>query len=601
MSRYIKFAALVFALFCVVHAQHQVLLESYDAAEKLYGDEQYQRAYGLFSQVFMQSSDQDLRAKALYMKALCSYHTGAYQNAAQEFEDFIRIFPDHPLLHQAAQWAGNAFFLRESYLNSAQYYALAMLSPDPKEQRKIEQTMQNVLWGYLPTEYYPALLDRVDRSLEGYVGYWWLKRLQRDGEYARALREGQKLLQRIYVVQDKRRLEEELGKVESYLSEHLVVAVLVPQAGDFAGYGDDVRRGVELAFGQSSRKIEVRVIDSGGDALTTAREMDKLMRSTTPLCIIGPITSNETVAAGALAGTYRVPLITPSASRDGIAEISPYIFQLIASPVKAATYLAQYATALVNADSTAIDSVAILAPDNELGRACAMAFATAISDTGRTIVGAKFYATGTVDFSQMLAEIKEPILQYYDVGWRHFDTLDATLYKCDSDSGCRLKPREEWAVHIDAFFVPGYYSDIGVILPQIPFMYITTRVFGVNGWVVNDLRKEKNVKRYLDGCIIVPDDFYICRENEEWKSFERAYKNKYGASPSRLAALGYDAASLVLTGIARGAVTQELMRDFLSGIFDFNGAAGPITFDENGANTTANIFRFIGDEPVKMK
>lgn len=577
--------------------QHQMYVETYDAAERLYRKAQYGDAYGLFSQVFLQSSDKDLRAKSLYMKALSSFKQKKYSTAASDFEEFIHIFPDHPLIYRAALWAAEAYFNADTepsgYLNAAQNLAFAMLSDNPKVQLKANNALENILWGYLPEEYFPSLLDRVDRSVEGLVAVWWLRRLQHDGEYAKALREGQKLLQRVYDMQSKRRLQDELGKIESYLAEHLVVAVLVPFGGDFAQFGNDVRRGVEMAFSSSDRSIEVKVLDSGGDPLTTARQMDKLLRSTTPLCIIGPITSNETVAAGALAGTYKVPLITPSASRDGIAEISKYIFQLATSPVKAAAYLAEFAV-------DTMDSFAILAPDDELGHECAMAFASVVAEHNGTIVGAQFYPEGTADFSSMLAEIKEPILKYYDEHWRAFDTLDAALYKCDADSGCRVKPREEWLVHIDGFFLPAYYDEISVILPQIPFMYIDTKILGVNGWVVDDLRKKKGLERYLDGSFVVPDDFYIWSDNLEWRSFSMAYKRKYGAAPSRIAALGYDAASLVLKGIENKAVTQELMRDFLSGIHNFKGAAGRITFDENGANTDATILLFIGDEPIPI-
>jgi len=504
------------------------------------------------------------------------------------------MFPDHPPIYRAAYWAGDANVVDSSFLSSAQDFALATLEDNPREQMKASKALENILWGYLPIEYFPPLLDRVDRSLEGFIAVIWLRRLQNDNEYAKALREGQKMLQRVYDTQSKRQLEDEMKKIVNYLKENLIVAVLVPERGDFSQFGTDVANGVRLAFAQSSKNIDIEILDTGGDPLKTAKQMDKLMQSKMPLCIIGPITSNETVAAGALAGTYKVPLITPSASRDGIAEISPYIFQLVASPVKSSAYLAQFA-------SDSMDTFAIVAPDDELGHACALAFASVAAQKKKVILGAKFYSVGTVDFSQLLAEIKEPILQYYDENWRHFDTLDAALYECDSDSGCQVKPREEWLVHIDGIFLPAYYDDIVVILPQIPFMYIDAKVLGTNGWVLNDLLRAKHLRRYLDSVLVIPDDFYICKDNTGWDSFARKYKAKYSTSPSRLAALGYDAATLVIKGIESGAVTQELMRDYLSGIHDFAGAAGPITFDENGANMRAIIMTFQNGKPEKIK
>jgi len=586
-------AIILSIIFSFAFGQHQVLVGTYDAGEQVFAAGSYSDAHSYFAQVVVQSSDKDLRARAMYMKALSSYKLGDYTNAANEFEEFERIFADHPLAYRAALYAGSLFFFDESYLNCSQQYAFALLSNNPREQRIAQEALENILWGYLPIEHFPALLDRVDRSVEGIIGALWLRRFQYDGDYARALREGQKLLQRIYEAQDKRKIQEELSKVEDYLKKNLIVAVIVPQTGDYARYGREILNGVNLAFGSLPQDVELKILDSGGDPLTTAKVVDELLRKTIPLCIIGPITSNETVAAGAIAGTYKVPLITPSASRNGIAELSPYVFQLVASPVKASAYLASFAC-----DS--MDTFAILAPDDELGRGCAMAFARLVAENEKHLLGAQFYPQGNIDFSEMLNIIKEPVLQFYDNSWRAIDTFDTAIYECFSDSGCFLRPREEWQVHIDGFFVPGYYDDIGVILPQIPFMYINTTVLGANGWIVNDLRKDKQARKYLDSCIIAPDDFYVCEENTDWDSFERAYKREFGGSPSRMASLGYDAAKLAIMGIGKNAVTQELMRDYLSGIHDYEGASGPVTFDENGANTSTNILRFDGSEVIKV-
>ena len=593
MKRTIIIAA-AFVFIGVCFAQHQLLVGTYKAGEKVFADGNYRDAHSYFNQIATESADKDLRAKAMYMRALSSYKLGEYENAASEFVEFEKIFPDHPLVHRAGIYAGNSYFFTKNYLNSAQQFAFALLSDDVREQRIAEDALKKLLWGYLPIEHFPSLLDRVDRSVEAIVGEMWLKRLQNDGEYARALREGQKLLQRVYESHDKKKLQQELTKVENYLKEHLVVAVLVPQSGDYARYGKDVLAGIRLAFSESGEDVELKVLDSGGDPLTTAEAVDNLLKQTMPLCIIGPITSNEAVAAGAIAGTYKVPLITPSASRDGIAELSPYVFQLVASPVKASAFLANFAC-----DS--MDTFAILAPDDKLGHSCAMAFAKVVARKNRFLLNAQFYRLGDVDFSEPLTKIREPIVRYIDSNIVKIDTTDTAIYDCYPDSGCFQKPQNEWLVHFDGLFLPGYYDDIGVILPQIPFMYIDTKVLGANGWVINDLRKDKSAKKYLDGCLVTPDDFYIWKNNPNWKNFERLYKKQHGGSPSRLTALGYDAANLVIRGIRHHAVTQELMRDYLSGVYGFPGAAGPITFDENGANTETIILEFIGDEPVKIK
>ena len=133
---------IVFIIASYCFAQHQMYAETYDAGEKLYKKGEYSDAYGLFSQVYIQSSDKDLRAKSIFMKALCAYKLKRYSSAAQEFDEFIRLFPDNPLIHRAALWSADAHFSNESYSNSAQNFALAMLSNDPKIQRKANESLE---------------------------------------------------------------------------------------------------------------------------------------------------------------------------------------------------------------------------------------------------------------------------------------------------------------------------------------------------------------------------------------------------------------------------------------------------------------------------
>ena len=597
-----RFLWVVFVLIIIVcsHAQYSVLKDTYRLAEKYYSQGSYKDALPLFSQVFIQSSDKDLRAKAIYMKALCEYKLGDYSPAAVDFSDFMKMFPDHPLYFRAALYLGNCYYKLGSYLKSAQAYGIALLSRDARERHQAAKSFNDLLWGYLPTESFPALLDVVDHSLEGMVGVWWLRRLQHDGEHARALREGRKLLQRLYTPEDKSMLQEELTKVENYLKKHLVVALLVPQSGDYESYGRQVINGAKLAFSkQGITSVELKVIDSGGEPLRAAIAINDLLKTTTPLCIIGPITSDETAATGVIAGTYKVPLITPTASKDGIAELSPYVFQLLASPVKSSYYIGKFA-----ASQPENDTFAILAPDDELGHNCAEAFSKAIIEAGKKIIAYKFYPTNTFDFSPFLAQIKEPILKFYDRYITRFPKGDPRFYDCKPDQpveDCPLKERKDWSVHIDGLFLPAYYDEIEIILPQVPFMYINTTIFGANGWVVDDLSKNRKLAKYLDGATLIPDDFYIDPSYDKWRKFAREYKSAYGRYPSRVAALGYDAAMLVINGINSGALTQELMRDFLSGVYDYNGAAGPVSFDQNGANTKAFIVKFVEGKPVRIK
>lgn len=577
---------LLIALSNIILAQNSIK-ESIKQAEKLFDKKNYHSAYDLYSEIALNALQADQRAQALYMMALCSYNEKEYDRAITEFLNFIKSYPDHPLIPKAALYLANLYYLVNDYINSAIYFSLAMRSKNTTERNQAKEELEKLLWGYIQIEDFPLLLQKADSWSEGLIAYYWIKRLEYHKEYAYALREGRKLMQRIFRAEEKNKIKQLLDKIEQQLKERIVILAIVPQSGEFADFGKDVLRGIQLAFSQMAKneKIELSIIDSGSDVLSAARAIKDFLTKNTPLCIIGPVTSDEVVSVGMVASAYNIPLLTPTASKDGIAELSPYIFQLVASPVKASKHLALFA-----ADS--FDTFSILAPDDPLGHACADAFIEGIREKNKELMSVVFYKEKTMDFTETISKLKEPFLKLLDRKSVYADSTDTTFYDCSAlRKGCVMRDRAKWLVTTQAIFIPAYPDELETIIPQIPFMYLNARIMGTNGWVVREIAKKKSLMNILAASVFVPDDFHIEKSINEWSEFAIAYIKKYKLEPTRLSALGYDAAKIVLEGINEGALTQELMRDYIANIRNYHGAGGPISFDSNGANKNSVILK----------
>ena len=65
------------------------------------------------------------------------------------------------------------------------------------------------------------------------------------------------------------------------------------------------------------------------------------------------------------------------------------------------------------------------------------------------------------------------------------------------------------------------------------------------------------------------------------QDFIKQYKAKFGAVPDSLAAMGYDAARVVVAALKRGGTDGPSLRDAIAHTKDFPGVAGTITLDEN--------------------
>ena len=70
------------------------------------------------------------------------------------------------------------------------------------------------------------------------------------------------------------------------------------------------------------------------------------------------------------------------------------------------------------------------------------------------------------------------------------------------------------------------------------------------------------------------------------KSFERRYQAATGTFPSPVATEAYDAVRLVAQAVRAAGPNRARVRDHVSGIRNFVGVSGKISFDDQGGNRT---------------
>lgn len=86
----------------------------------------------------------------------------------------------------------------------------------------------------------------------------------------------------------------------------------------------------------------------------------------------------------------------------------------------------------------------------------------------------------------------------------------------------------------------------------------------------------------------------------EAKKFIAAYKAKYGSVPDDVAALTYDAVSLLCQAIkAAGKVDRQAVRDALASVKQFNGVTGEMQFKGTGDPIKSAVIIQIKDGQFK--
>jgi branched-chain amino acid transport system substrate-binding protein len=328
-------------------------------------------------------------------------------------------------------------------------------------------------------------------------------------------------------------------------------AVATIKVGEFASL-----TGKEATFGQSSHKgtlLAIDEINAGGGLLgkkiefvyednrstpgESATIAKKLITRDNVVAILGEVASGRSLEAAPIAQASKVPMISPSSTNPKVTQTGDYIFRVCFTDPFQGRLLAGFAQHTLKAAKIAIFSD-VSAPYSV---GLAQLFREPFVAGGGQIVSEQKYTGGDKDFKAQLTIIKG------------------------------LKP--------DAILVPGYYTDVGLIVAQARQLGITVPLFGGDGWEAPELLQ-------IAGAEALTGTYYSTHFSSEntdpaVQKFVAAFKAKYsGETPDAMAALGYDSVLVLADAIRRaGSTAEPALRDALAATKNFHGVTGVTTLD----------------------
>lgn len=372
-----------------------------------------------------------------------------------------------------------------------------------------------------------------------------------------------------------------LEALENRPTTALYILVLAPLSGDFAEFGTAMVQGILLAKEQLPRntpKFELRIVDTRGDPTTAVRRAREAVHRDSVIGIIGPVMSAPAVAVAswlAFAAPH-IPLITPTATDEGIARIGRNIFQLNVPTAHLARAIADHAM-----DCLGIREFGILSPATEYGRIMSETFAQRVEDRGGIMLGTESFIEGKPDYK----------IQFQNLRTRKYE-LDARrrrLARGAEDANLPESPRERNAWLEDSLIVfPGFFipvadpSDAVLLARQAAFYKIGGRYLGSSGWYGRPTIAEG--KRPVENAVFSAP-FLETSGDSAWENFRKAFGERWNSYPGRdrVAGLSYDAMRLLVgawLNTGEGNLPTRLLRQ---GRFD--GVYGPLQIDpRSGAN-----------------
>jgi branched-chain amino acid transport system substrate-binding protein len=130
----------------------------------------------------------------------------------------------------------------------------------------------------------------------------------------------------------------------------------------------------------------------------------------------------------------------------------------------------------------------------------------------------------------------------------------------------------------DAVFVPGYYTEVGLIAKQARELGLDVPLLGGDGW---DSAKTLEIGGAAVEGYYFSNHYAADSDSPKVKDFVKRYREKHGEAPDAMAALGYDAAGILADALDRaGDVKGEKLRDAIAATHDYDGVTGKISIDE---------------------
>ena len=404
-----------------------------------------------------------------------------------------------------------------------------------------------------------------------------------------------------------------------------VIGVPMPLTGSRSYAGEELLAGIHMANDRMGKPFEVKVVDTGGGRLVgahgsaasipqgdgasllrTVSAVRTLARDPDVVAIIGPVFSPACVAASVVADAAGLPLIAPLAQQSGLDTLGRNIFQLNVVPEIQGGALAEYATLVLG-----LETLAVLAPLTEYGWNFHRAFAGQAESNGGKIVHSDWYVPEeTTDFKNQFEALREagfrlmpspdPVDSLAVLDSLSLAVLDTTgvgemtfyeLLEAGNEIAEEPDPPDSTEIFIDTIdgiaVVVESFDDARTIAAQLRFYRLEGRVLGNDIWYRPEELGQMSLieRKYIEGGALVSGRHGAAST----RAFTDEFRTRFRRDPG-LAAHGFDAAGMLIKGWEEGHQTRAALREWLSEVRGYQGAAGRVSFaDGRRVNTELSL------------
>jgi len=327
-------------------------------------------------------------------------------------------------------------------------------------------------------------------------------------------------------------------------SKDIKIGMVYELTGNTASYGTSAANGAKLAFkeinasgGVLGKQIQIVTADNKGEPSESANAMTKVITQDKVVAVTGFTVSSCGIAGSVVAEDNKIPFVAAATVNPKVTvdertgKVKAYTFRACFIDSFQGTVGANFAL-----NSLKVKKAAILIDNSsDYSKGLSKVFRDVFSAGGGQIVAEEAYLQKDQDFKSTLTAIK--------------------------------------AQNPELLYIPGYYEDVGKIIKQARELGMTIPILGGDAWDSPKLA-ELGGPQPLNNTYFT--NFYSVEDkNPVSNAFIEAYKKEYGQLPDSMAAMGYDAAHLLVDAIKRANSTESSkIREALAATKNFKSVSG---------------------------
>ena len=323
------------------------------------------------------------------------------------------------------------------------------------------------------------------------------------------------------------------------------LAYIGAETGPNAQLGINIFQGVQLAIDQHNKanpgcQVQFKKYDTEGDPNKATGPTTQAVSEADILGVIGLPFSGESKATGNIFQQQGLVHITPSATNPGLTQNGrTTFFRGLGNDAQQGPAAAKFLT-----DTLKAKKVYLVQDDSDYGIGLA---GTTSKGLGSALVGTDKVTTGQKDFSATISKI------------------------------INAKP--------DAVYYSGYYAEAAPLAQQLAAKGFTGAFVGPDG-----VKDDQFIKLAGDAS---KNAFFTCPciPGELLTDFSKQYTDAFNAAPGTYSIEGYDAATVLLSGIDKGKQTRADLLAWVTS-YDADGLAKHLKWDKTGELEAPTVYGY---------